>query len=97
MPSCPGLIGIGPPPGGAWNADGVIVFLAASNASDEDRPGVEFFRAVKSMTIRRYYTTEAGLWQDLGDAEPLAMAEFAGCKHIRKPARATPRRRRSAT
>jgi hypothetical protein len=51
------------------------------NRTEEDRPGVEFFRAIKSMTISGYYTTEAGLRQELGDDGRLAMAEFAGCDH----------------
>ena len=47
----------------------------------EDRPGVEFFRAIKSMTISGYYTTEVGLKQELGDDGVLALAEFRGCDH----------------
>jgi len=49
--------------------------------AEEDRAGVEFFRAIKSMTISGYYTTEVGLRQELGDDGRLAMAEFSGCDH----------------
>lgn len=51
------------------------------NTAEEDRAGVEFFRAIKSMTISGYYTTEVGLRQELGDDGHLAMTEFAGCDH----------------
>lgn len=51
------------------------------NTRDADRAGVEFFRAIKSMTITGYYTTEIGLRQELGDDGRLAFAEFEGCSH----------------
>jgi len=47
----------------------------------DDRPGVDFFHAIKAMTINGYYTTEVGLHQELGDDGQLAMAEFRGCEH----------------
>jgi hypothetical protein len=49
--------------------------------AEEDQAGAEFFRAIKSMTISGYYTTEVGLRQELGDDGRLAMAEFSGCDH----------------
>lgn len=51
------------------------------NTAEEDQAGIEFFRAIKSMTISGYYTTEVGLRQELGDDGRLAMTEFAGCDH----------------
>ena len=51
------------------------------NTTEEDHAGVEFFRAIKSMTVTGYYTTEVGLRQELGDDGRLAMVEFAGCDH----------------
>jgi hypothetical protein len=51
------------------------------NKAAEDRPGVEFFRAIKSLTISGYYTTEIGLRRELGDDGQLVLAEFAGCNH----------------
>jgi hypothetical protein len=51
------------------------------NASEADRAGIDFFRAVKSMTISGYYSSEAGLRQELGDDGRIASAEFAGCNH----------------
>ena len=49
--------------------------------SREDRAGVEFFTAIKSMTITGYYTSEIGLQQELGDDGRLAFGEFEGCTH----------------
>jgi gluconate 2-dehydrogenase subunit 3-like protein len=51
------------------------------NADAEDRIGVDFFQAIKSMTIDGYYTTEIGLRQELGDDGQLFHAEFRGCDH----------------
>ena len=52
-----------------------------NNKAEEDRPGVEFFQAIKSMTIAGYYTTEIGLRKELGDDGRLATEQFEGCTH----------------
>jgi Gluconate 2-dehydrogenase subunit 3 len=49
--------------------------------SREERAGVDFFNAIKSLTITGYYTTEVGLRQELGDDGVLAQATFEGCTH----------------
>ncbi|MCA1561872.1 MAG: gluconate 2-dehydrogenase subunit 3 family protein [Acidobacteria bacterium] len=51
------------------------------NEAVEDRLGVEFFRAIKSMTIDGYYTSEIGLRRELGDNGQLFFAQFDGCDH----------------
>ena len=51
------------------------------NPDAEDRIGVEFFQAIKSMTINGYYTTEIGLRQELGDSGQLFLGQFEGCTH----------------
>lgn len=51
------------------------------NAAEADKVGVEFFRAIKSMTISGYYTTEIGLRRELGDDGQLAIEQFVGCDH----------------
>jgi hypothetical protein len=51
------------------------------NAAEADRRGVEFFRAIKSMTISGYYTSEIGLRRELGDDGQLAVEQFVGCDH----------------
>ena len=53
----------------------------AEGASTEAPAGVEFFTAIKSMTITGYYTTEIGLQQELGDDGRLVLAAFEGCTH----------------
>jgi hypothetical protein len=60
----------------------VLTPLAAETASSAgDAPGVAFFRAIKSMTITGYYTTEIGLRQELGDDGRMVLAAFEGCTH----------------
>lgn len=51
------------------------------NHAAGDARGVEFFHAIKSMTISGYYSTEIGLRQELGDDGRLVLAEFHGCDH----------------
>jgi hypothetical protein len=51
------------------------------NHAAGDSAGVEFFHAIKSMTITGYYSTEIGLRQELGDDGQLMLAEFHGCDH----------------
>jgi hypothetical protein len=51
------------------------------NTAAADRTGTEFFRAIKSMTIDGYYTSEIGLVQELGDSPQMFLAEFPGCDH----------------
>jgi hypothetical protein len=51
------------------------------NPGGEAPLGVEFFQAVKSMTINGYYTTEIGLRQELGDDGQLFHGQFTGCTH----------------
>jgi hypothetical protein len=51
------------------------------NPDKEERTGVDFFRAIKTMTINGYYTTEIGLRQELGDNGQLFLPQFQGCDH----------------
>jgi hypothetical protein len=56
--------------------------LAADGTPPADvAPGVAFFRAIKSMTITGYYTTEIGLRQELGDDGRMMLGAFEGCTH----------------
>ena len=52
-----------------------------ANPDGEDRIGIEFFEAIKSMTINGYYTSQIGLRQELGDDGQLFLAQFPGCTH----------------
>jgi hypothetical protein len=60
----------------------VLTPLAAEGAGAvEDGPGIAFFRAIKSLTITGYYTTEIGLRQELGDDGRMMLGAFEGCTH----------------
>jgi hypothetical protein len=60
----------------------VVTPLAAEGAgAAADAPGIAFFRAIKSMTITGYYTTEIGLRQELGDDGRMMLGAFEGCTH----------------
>lgn len=54
---------------------------AEGTPAPEDAPGVDFFRAIKSLTITGYYTTEIGLRQELGEDGRMVLAAFEGCTH----------------
>ena len=53
----------------------------ASTPSPADAPGVEFFQALKGMTITGFYTSEPGLIQEIGDDPQMFLTEFKGCEH----------------
>jgi len=60
----------------------VVTPLAVEGAgAAADAPGIAFFRAIKSMTITGYYTTEIGLRQELGDDGRMMLGAFEGCTH----------------
>jgi hypothetical protein len=62
-----------------------VAFLTELSTTAEPVPdqrrGVEFFRAMRAMTIAGYYTSEPGLLQEIGDPPALFFAEFPGCTH----------------
>ena len=69
---------------GATAAEQTSLLLRLSedrSGSGEDRIGLEFFQAIKSMTIDGYYTSEIGLRQELGDSGQLFLPQFPGCNH----------------
>jgi hypothetical protein len=64
------------------NQTRLLTRLSTETDSDrEDQLGVEFFRAIKSMTINGYYSTEIGLRQELGDSGRMFQAVSQGCDH----------------
>jgi hypothetical protein len=65
----------------AQQADLLTRLSAEGAGNHEPRTGVEFFTAIKTMTIAGYYTTEIGLRQELGDDGRLMLAAFEGCTH----------------
>ena len=62
---------------------GALLTILASpvNTSAADQPGVEFFQAIKAMTITGYYTSEVGMKTELGEDGSLFFTEYAGCTH----------------
>jgi hypothetical protein len=65
----------------AQQAELLAALSKNAGESAELRTGIEFFQAIKSMTIDGYYTSEIGLRQELGDDGQLFLAKFAGCDH----------------
>jgi hypothetical protein len=55
--------------------------LLVQVADAQTPEGLEFFTAIKGMTIAGYYTTEIGLRQELGDDGRLMLPAFEGCTH----------------
>jgi hypothetical protein len=53
----------------------------AAVSEPEEPAGVDFFTAIKSMTITGYYTSEPGMRQELGDDGTMFFPEFKGCTH----------------
>ena len=53
----------------------------AADPSPEDRPGVEFFKAIRSLTITGYYTSEVGMREEMEDNGNMFFLEFPGCTH----------------
>ena len=52
-----------------------------SPATSADLLGRDFFKAIKSLTITGYYTSEIGMKEELGDDGQVFFAEFKGCDH----------------
>ncbi len=66
---------------GASAAEQTTLLTTLADEKNEDQLGVQFFRAIKSMTIDGYYTSEIGLMQELGDSPQMFLAQFPGCDH----------------
>jgi gluconate 2-dehydrogenase gamma chain len=54
---------------------------AAADSGSLDVPGVRFFSAVKNLTADGYYTSYAGLVQELGYQGNQVLSRFEGCLH----------------
>jgi hypothetical protein len=59
----------------------LTILGSGRNTALEDQLGVEFFQAIKSLTITGYYTSEIGMKQELKDDGQLFFAELTGCIH----------------
>ncbi len=58
----------------------LTILSSPANRSLDDQPGVEFFRAIKSLTVTGYYTSEIGIYEELGEGE-LFFEGYDGCTH----------------
>ena len=59
----------------------LTIIASPNNQTSGDRSGVEFFDAVKRLTITGYYTSEVGMREELGDDGTLRFDEKLGCSH----------------
>lgn len=62
-----------------------VALLTAVSTRDgaavADREGVEFFEAIKRLTVTGYYTSEVGMREALGDDGTLYFSGVEGCTH----------------
>ena len=60
-----------------------LLTALSTNASPSpaDQPGVDFFKAIKWMTVTGYYTSEVAAREELGDDGQMFFTEFKGCTH----------------
>ncbi len=58
----------------------LTILSSSANRSLEDQNGVEFFGAIKSLTVTGYYTSEVGIYDELEDGE-LFFNGYDGCTH----------------
>ncbi len=63
-----------------------VALLTAVSTRDgaavADREGVEFFEAIKRLTVTGYYTSEVGMREELGDDGTLYFSGVEGCMHV---------------
>ena len=76
----------------------LTIVSSDKNKAFQDEIGRDFFKAIKSLTITGYYTSEIGMKQELGDDGQLFFLEFKGCTHPEHgaPAAAGPARKQAA-
>lgn len=63
-------------------ADFVSIAPAQQIALLESISADEFFKAIKTLTITGYYTSKAGMREELGDDGRTAFADYVGCTHL---------------
>lgn len=59
----------------------LTILASPDNTALADREGVAFFHAVKRLTITGYYTSEAGMREELDDDGTRHFAARPGCAH----------------
>jgi hypothetical protein len=64
---------------GGLDGDARVAMLTEYSEAGDARG--EFFRVLKDLTVEAYYSTEAGLVQELGYQGNSYLREFPGCQH----------------
>jgi hypothetical protein len=59
----------------------LTILASPKNKAFEDQVGIDFFKAIKGLTITGYYTSEIGMKQELGDDGQLFFLDYPGCTH----------------
>ena len=59
----------------------LTVLSSPKNDTPGDRVGIEFFQAMKSLTVTGYYTSRIGMLQELDDNAALMFDNKLGCQH----------------
>ncbi len=59
----------------------LTIVSSPANRTLADRDGVEFFGAIKALTIIGYYTSEVGMREELHDDGQIFFASLEGCTH----------------
>ena len=60
-----------------------VLDRAASEENAPVSPAGHFFKELKMMTLRGYYTSEIGLRRELGYLGPEALSSFPGCSRMK--------------
>ncbi len=65
------------------NEQTALLTIASSedNQSLPERTGVEFFQAIKQLTVTGYYTSEIGMLEELDDDGSVYFDDDPGCQH----------------
>lgn len=59
----------------------LTIVSSEDNQSLNDRIGVEFFQAIKQLTVTGFYTSRVGMLEELGDDGGLDFDDDPGCQH----------------
>lgn len=59
----------------------LTIISSEDNRSLRERTGVEFFQALKELTVTGYYTSEIGMLEELGDDGGTYFDDDPGCQH----------------
>ena len=59
----------------------LTILSSEDNQSLPERTGVEFFQAIKQLTVTGYYTSEIGMLEELDDDGSVYFDDDPGCQH----------------